>query len=77
MQEFRITIRSFKEVQDFISIATVQPFRILVCNESQQVNAKSFIGMVSLDYSRPLTVSCACESEECLLFRQQVSRFLA
>ena len=77
MQEFRITLRSFQEVQEFISIATVQPFKILVENDSQQVNAKSFIGMVSLDYSRPLTVLCGCSSEECLSFRQQTRRFLA
>ena len=76
MQEFRITIRSFKEVQEFISMATVQPFKILVGNEFQQVNAKSFIGMVSLDYSRPLTVLCECTGEDCLRFRQQASRFL-
>ena len=75
MQEFRINIRSFREVQEFISLATVQPFRILVGNESQQVNAKSFIGMVSLDYTRPLTVLCECDREGCLQFQQQASRF--
>ena len=76
MQEFRIAIRSFKEVQEFISMATVQPYRITVGNDLQQVNAKSFIGMVSLDYTRPLTVSCECGAEECICFRQQASRFL-
>lgn len=77
MQEFRITIRSFKEVQEFISTATVQPFKIMVGNDFQQVNAKSFIGMVSLDYTRPLTVQCECDSESCDRFQRQVRRFLA
>ena len=77
MQNFHINLRSFQDVQEFIALATVQPFAVLVGNEIQQVNGKSFIGMVSLDYSRPLTVLCGCSSEECLSFRQQTRRFLA
>ena len=79
MQEFRIAIRSFKEVQEFMSMATVQPYRITGGNDLQQVNAKSFIGMVSLDYSRPLRVLCDCDGDGdgFQRFRQQVSRFLA
>ena len=38
MQNFYIKLRSFQEVQEFISMATVQPFAVLVGNEVQQVN---------------------------------------
>lgn len=77
MQEFNIRIHSFREIQDFISMATVQPFPVLVGNEYQLVNAKSFIGMVSLDFSRPLKVRCDCDSDGLRNFRHQASRFLA
>ena len=77
MQNFYIKLRSFQEVQEFISIATVQPFAVLVGNEAQQVNGKSFIGMVSLDYSRPLKVLCDCDGDGFQNFRHQASRFLA
>ena len=77
MNQFQITIRSFEKVREFISIATVQPFRVLVGNGAQLVNAKSFIGMVSLDFSRPLTVTCECDANSFHSFRQQVSAFLA
>ena len=65
MKEFNIAIRSFREVQDFVSLATVQ-----------LVNAKSFIGMVSLDYSRPLKVLCECDSDAIRNFMLQAGNFL-
>lgn len=77
MKEFSIEIQSFQEVQEFISLATIQPFRILVSGGQQLVNAKSFIGMVSLDFSRPLKVRCDCSEEEFARFCQQAQRFAA
>ena len=77
MQKFHIALHSFKDVQEFISLATVQPFPILVGNDVQQVNGKSFIGMVSLDYSRPLLVQADCDHQEWQAFRSVVNKFLA
>ncbi len=76
MQEFNISLRSFQDVQEFISLATVQPFPVLVGNDVQQVNAKSFMGMVSLDYSRPLHVHADCDIQALATFRQKVCKFL-
>ena len=77
MQEFNIAIHSFPEVREFISLATVQPFEVFVGNERQIVNAKGFIGMASLDFTRPLKVLCDCDADGFQNFRQQASRFLA
>ena len=77
MQEFHIAIHSFQEVQEFISLATVQPFPVLVGNDVQQVNGKSFIGMVSLDYTRPLQVQADCDNQAWQTFRNVVNKFLA
>ena len=77
MQNFHITLRSFQEVQEFITLATVQPFAVLVGNEAQQVNGKSFIGMVSLDFSRPLQVQADCDNTAWQTFRSVVNKFLA
>ena len=77
MKEFNIAIHSFQEVQEFVGVATVQPFQVMVGNDVQLVNAKSFIGMVSLDYSRPLKVLCDCDGDGFQNFRHQASRFLA
>lgn len=76
MHKFNICVRSFRQVQDFVSLAMVQPFEVLVGNEKQQVNGKSFIGMFSLDYRRPLQVSVKCSDEEFGRFRQQIAQLL-
>ena len=76
MQEFHISLRSFQDVQEFVSLATVQPFPVHVGNDVQRVNAKSFIGMVSLDYSRPLQVHADCDIQALSSFRQKVCKFL-
>ena len=76
MQEFHINIRSFRQVQEFVSLAMVQPFDVWVCTESQQVNGKSFIGMLSLDYRQPVFVQVACSEEEFCRFRNTVSQCL-
>ena len=77
MQEFHINIHSFPDVREFVSIATVQPFAVLVGSDKQMFNAKSFIGMMNLDFSHPITVLCDCDSEILQSFRQEVSKFLA
>ena len=76
MQEFNISLHSFQDVKEFISLATVQPFPVLVGNDVQQVNAKSFIGMLSLDFSRPLQVQADCDIHALRTFQQKVCKFL-
>ena len=70
MQEFDITLHSFSEVQDFVSLATVQPFAITVGNDHQRVNAKSFMSILSLDFSQPIQVWAECSSPAFDSFRQ-------
>ena len=77
MRHFNISVRSFRQVQEFVSLAMVQPFEVLVGNDKQQVNGKSFIGMFSLDYKRPLRVSVSCSEEEFGRFCQDAAQFIA
>ena len=77
MKQFDICLRSFQDVQDFVELATVQPFRILVGNDRSRVNAKSFMGMFSLDLTTPVQVRADCTDEECAGFKLAAARFLA
>ena len=77
MHCFDIYIHSLRQVQEFVSLAMVQPFDVLVGNDKQQINGKSFMGMFSLDYARPLRVSVSCSEEEFSRFRTEAARFLA
>ena len=76
MHQFNIHIRSFRQVQDFVSLAMVQPFEVLVGNEKQQINGKSFMGMFSLDHTRPVKVLVKCSDEEFRRFQRDATQFL-
>ena len=77
MKQFDIALHSFEDVQDFVEIATVQPFRILVGNDRTRVNAKSFMGMFSLDFTNSVQVRADCTDEQCDHFKLAAARFLA
>ena len=77
MWQFDICVRSFRQVQDFVSLAMVQPFEVLVGNEKQMVNGKSFMGMFTLNFKKPLRVTVKCTDEEFSKFKKQASEILA
>lgn len=77
MQEFRIRIRSFDEVKEFIRISTSQPFPVYIGNDRQMVNSTSYMGLMSLDHSGDLLVQTDCSDSEFLDFRKQAAQFLA
>ena len=75
--EFHIRIRSFQQVQEFVKLATVQPFRVFLGNDYQSANATSFMGIMSLDHRHPLLVRADCGEEEFARFCQQAAQFVA
>ena len=77
VQEFSISLRSFQDIQDFVAIATVQPFQVLVGNAHQKINGKSFMGMCTLDCRWPLDVTFQSTDEDAERFRLEAARFLA
>ena len=77
MKAFSISIHSLKEVQDFVSLAMVQPFDVLVCNDHQQINGKNFMGMFSLDFRQPLQVQVNCDDDTFCRFRQETTELFA
>ena len=76
MFQLPVRLSSIAEIRDFVCIATVHPFPISVCTEWQNVSAKSFMGMFSLDLSLPLFVQADCSPEEFSQLQTDLSRFL-
>lgn len=77
MLEFKVEFSSFEDVVEFVSLATVQPFRVIVGNGYQWVNAKSLMGLVALDQNDPLRVRMECSAAEWESFRHASEKFLA
>ncbi len=76
MREFHIRLRSVKEVQDFVSIATARPFPVTIRDERNKISAKSFMEMFCLDFSHPLRVIVDCSDEEFSWLLKDADRFL-
>jgi len=77
VKSFTISLHSLKQVQDFVSLAMIQPFDVLVCNDYQQVNGKNFMGMFSLDFRQPLQVQVSCDEDSFCRFRQKAAELFA
>lgn len=77
MREFFVKINSVADIKAFVVLATTQPFEVYVQTASQKVSAKSFMGMFSLDYREPVSVTADCSEEEWAAFCKTVERFQA
>lgn len=77
MGEFRIRFRSFQDMQEFVTLATRQPFQVFVNNGSEAILATSLMALVGLDHSRPILVTSYCSDGTFEEFRRQAARFAA
>ena len=75
MNEFEVRLRSVQDVQEFVAIATEQPFPVFVGNGSYKVDAKCFMEMFCLDFTRPLIATADCTKEEFLRLRAAADTF--
>mgnify|MGYP006967402247 CR=1 FL=1 len=73
--EFEIQLTSAQDVQDFVALATAQPYAVSVGNIRHWVNGKSFMEMFCLDLTFPLTVRPECSPQEFEGFRKAAHRF--
>lgn len=75
--EYMIHLGCVRDVEDFVSIATSQPFRVFLDDGQHRVNGKSFMEMFCLVLTRPLRVTAECSEEEFTQFCRQIVRFSA
>ena len=77
MHEFYIALHSVKDVQDFVTLANVQPFDVNVSCGNIFVSGKSLMGMFCLGQSAPLKVSVECSDQAYQKFYNAADPFLA
>ena len=76
MHQFTIRLRSFQDVQNFVTLAAAQNFPIHVGGSDYYVNATSFMGMFTLDFTQPLQGTAECSDEQWESFLQEAEAFL-
>lgn len=66
--DFHISFTSSRQLHDFVALAARQPFDVFV-GKDRNINGKDFLGMATLDFSRPVHVHADCPAEAFAAFR--------
>ena len=65
MYTTKIHLSNIDEVKKFVSFVSSFPFEVNLCTDKYKIDAKSIMGVFSLDLSEPITVEVdKCNEEE-------------
>ncbi len=77
MTEFYVRLHAVSEVKQFVTAASLIPVDIDVISGRYTVDAKSILGLCSLDLDRPVQVRVYGEASDGQQFRESVSNLIA
>ena len=66
--DFHISFTSTRQLHGFVALAARQPFDVLV-GKDRNINGKDFLGMATLDFSRPIHVHADCSADAFAAFQ--------
>lgn len=72
MKEFQVTLTSINHVKDFVTAASMCDCDIDVTSGRYTIDAKSIMGLFSLDLSKPITIRVLGSDEEAKKFYQSI-----
>ena len=75
MSSFYVTLPTLEDVKSFSRLANQHDCEIDVCTGRYVVNAKSIMGLFSLDLAKPIKMEVY--SDDCPAFLEEVKPFLA
>ena len=75
MKSMKISLEMAQRVKDFVAITQNCEYEVLLKSGKYVVDAKSILGIFSLDLSKPLTVEIY--SDDCAALLQQLAKFEA
>lgn len=76
MKEYKIQLSSISDVKEFVAITNDCPFEIDVISGRYAVDAKSIMGIFSLDLEKTLTVTVHGSDRQCDDFADEAKRFM-
>ena len=75
MKQFRVLIRSFADVQEFVALSSKQPFAV-TAGEEQEINCKSLMAVLGLNFRHPLQINADCDDAQFSDFCAAAARFI-
>lgn len=73
MKSFNIILNSIMDVKEFVNIVNKCPYDIDLASSRYVVDAKSIMGIFSLDLSKPLTLTV--HSDDCDDLASELKKF--
>ena len=75
MSQIQVMLTSMEEVKNFVSLTNKYAFPIQMTTEKYKIDAKSIMGVFSLDLSKPINVVVESDAPEVQDFLAQVAQF--
>ena len=75
MKEIKILLSSINDVKKFVNVVSKYDFDVDLTSDRYVVDAKSIMGIFSLDLSKPISV--AVHSDDCDNFIAEIKEFEA
>lgn len=76
MKECKVKLSSIADVKEFTSLANSRTFELDLVSGKYTVDAKSIMGIFSLDLSRALTMIVHTDEEKSADFLEEADKFL-
>lgn len=76
MVTIKVKLNGINDIKSFCSQASGQSFDIDVVSGRYIVDAKSIMGLFSLDLSRPVEVTIQADKSECESFLTEIDNFI-
>jgi phosphotransferase system HPr-like phosphotransfer protein len=74
MKSFNIMLNSINDVKDFVNIANKYDFEVDLSSGRYVVDAKSIMGIFSLDLSKPIKVEI--RADNCDDFIEEIKKYI-
>lgn len=74
MKSFNIMLKSINEVKDFVNLVNRYDFDVDLASGRYIVDAKSIMGIFSLDLSKPIRVEV--HGDDCGKFCEEIKNFI-
>lgn len=76
MKQFYVQLASINDVKQFVNHASMQPFEIDVVSGRYTIDAKSIMGLFSLDLGKPILVEVHGTDEQAKEFSDKIAEFI-
>ncbi len=76
MKQFHIKLGSVSDVQDFVRSASARQFNVEAILDTERVDAKSIMGLFTLDLRKPLLIEADGGDEQVDEFMKEIGNFV-